>query len=244
MGMRQDAGTKQDARTEQDARTRQGARGRQDAGTKQDMLVAVLAAGAARRMGVPKQLCTLAGKSLVVHACACACAVHDAQAAVVVGAQGDAVAREVARFAPAPGDAAPCVLRNDAWAEGQASSVRLAAAFAQRKGMRALMLMPADMPFLSASHLRALAQAARLSGKPIAASKAKSANIITAPCVFDASCFDALQSLQGDCGAVALVRQRAKAGDVAVVPFDNERALFDVDTPEDLKTARHLMERQ
>lgn len=48
------------------------------------------------------------------------------------------------------------LLENDAWQQGQSSSVRLAAAHADEHGFDALLVMAADQPFVCARHLDAL----------------------------------------------------------------------------------------
>lgn len=202
-------------------------------GRESETLVAVLAAGAARRMGSPKQLCRVGGKTLIEGACAVAASAGSVLA--VVGSSAGPVAG-LARAAGAQ------VAFNPAWQSGQASSVRVAAAWAQRWGFGALALMPVDMPLLSAGHLQALVDALRFSERPVAASR--STKGLVAPCAFHRCMFDKLQTLQGDRGAVALVRRCAAEGLVAAVAFASEDMLFDVDTPADLARARRALERE
>lgn len=196
-------------------------------------LVAVLAAGAARRMGSPKQLCRIGGKTLVERACAVAASAGDVL--VVAGA----AASDVAELARAAGAEATI---NDAWKQGQASSVRAAALWAQQHDYGALALMPVDMPLLTADHLRRVVAALCPPAFPAAASRSRKG--LVAPCAFTSCMFDELQKLQGDRGAASLVRVHAAKGRVAEVAFASEAMLFDVDTPEDLERARIALGRK
>ncbi len=199
-------------------------------GNESRVVVAVLAAGAARRMGSPKQLCRIGSKTLIERACAVGAAAGTVL--VVTGAAGSAVA-ERARAVGAE------VAANVAWEQGQASSVRTAAAWAQQRGFDALAFMPVDMPLLTAEHMRNVVAALEPPAFPIAASRSEKGLVV--PCAFASCMFDALQTLQGDRGAVALVRARAADGLVAEVALPNEDMLFDVDTPQDLAHARRML---
>ena len=128
-------------------------------------LVAVLAAGASRRMGAPKLLLPYLDSKgsktcLLERACAAACASRASGVAVVCGPNVDEVRAVVGRCASgcAGGCEAgrPSVLVNGAWETGQASSVACAARAALEGGFDALVVMTADQPFVEARHLDAL----------------------------------------------------------------------------------------
>lgn len=193
-------------------------------------VVAVLAAGEARRMGSLKQLCRIGAQTLVERACAVAGAAGPVL--VVTGAAAPAVS-ERARAAGAE------TAFNPAWRQGQASSVRTAAAWARSHGFDALAIMPADMPLLTAGHVRNVVGALEPPAFSIAASRSEKG--LVAPCAFAACMFDELQTLQGDRGAAALVRAYAADGCVAEVSFENQDMLLDVDTPEDLERVRGML---
>lgn len=214
--------------------------------------VAVLAAGASRRFGSPKLLAPFSDATLLDRAldaalgCAADCAV------VVTGAyHSEMLPRLIdrgARFGrdaganvgiadvsyESEGDAPFAVARNRRWESGQASSVRAAVRFARAQGCTALLVMVADQPRVTASHLNALlweydqgrAQAY------LSANDHGHGN----PCLFDQSLFDDLLALEGDEGARALFRSRR---DIVArhVHFDDPYLFEDVDTRDDLARA-------
>ena len=193
-------------------------------------LVAILAAGRARRFGSPKQLARFGGESLVRRAAKCALESEAAQACVVLGAHADAVAREVA-------DLPVRVLINEAWDVGQATSVAIAAKAARDSGCSHVAYLPVDMVFVDASHMRALLDAAYACGGPAVSTFDAHA---MAPCVFPSECFDQLRCLVGDKGAVGMARDMLAKGVAAAVPFADARMAFDVDAPDDLLAAERM----
>src|SRR4051812_18864875 len=102
-----------------------------------ELLVAVLAAGASRRLGRPKQLVELGGEPLVRRVCRTAIDAGIGPVAVVLGCRRDDIA-------PVVGDLPLQVLVNDAWDEGMASSVRTATLAALNLKVAALLLLHAD----------------------------------------------------------------------------------------------------
>ena len=196
---------------------------------RENVCITVIAAGAARRMGSPKQLARIGGDSLVRRACRTALDSRLGDVCLVTGAHADQVEGEV-RGMPVH------VLRNVRWGEGQSSSVRLAVSHCNACAYRWLIVLPVDMPFVTAAHLRTMFDEAQRTGCEIVASKGEAGPM--APCVFAASAFSVLSLLQGDRGAVRVIRDPAMAGRVRSIPFANARMAFDIDTEKDLTKAR------
>jgi CTP:molybdopterin cytidylyltransferase MocA len=180
----------------------------------------VLAAGASRRLGSPKQLVAVDGVPLVRQAALAALASSDA-VAVVVGAHASRVARALDGLDV-------FVLWNDAWREGMASSIRAGAAWARARRLGALIVMVADQPRITARHLERL-RIAHGRTRGIAASRY--AGALGVPAIFPREHFASLLALTGDRGARMLVRSDARAF------VDWQGGALDVDTPRQLSRA-------
>lgn len=120
-------------------------------------------------------------------------------------------------------------LANPHAARGMATSLKVAARAAQDHGVDALLILLADMPFVSAVHLRGLlGQAAEHSTQPVFSIAPD--GVAQPPALFPASFFEALASLEGDKGA------RALSHGAALVECSEDQ-FFDVDSVEDLAKA-------
>jgi CTP:molybdopterin cytidylyltransferase MocA len=163
-----------------------------------NVVAAVLAAGSSRRLGAPKQLLPLNGeRSLVHHAAAEVLASGAERVAVIVGDHAAAVSRAVAELDVE-------LVRNLDHAEGLASSIRAAVAWARYSRAEALLLSLCDQPRLSRLHLRRLLdQAQARADRPAASFYAGKPAV---PAVFPARYFEDLFTLKGDRGAASLLR--------------------------------------
>jgi len=175
---------------------------------------ALLAAGASRRLGTPKQLLQVNGRSFVRHAAECA---RDAElrVAVVVGHAASAVVDSL-------GGLEVETLENPRWNEGIASSVRVAVSWAESSKFEALLILVSDQPYLQATHLERLCACYRERECLVASAYAGTLGV---PALFPARYYACLASLQGDRGAASLLRN---ASDVASVEWP--LGVFDVDT--------------
>ncbi|MGH9245581.1 MAG: nucleotidyltransferase family protein [Acidimicrobiales bacterium] len=178
----------------------------------------VLAAGEGRRFGGPthKLLAELRGRPVVAWAVEAAFAAGLDATAVVTGAVGLA--------AVLPAD----VVRvdNPRWAEGQATSLAAAIAWADPAGFDAVVVGVGDQPFVPASAWQAVA--AGDGRHPIVA--AAYAGQRASPVRLDRSIWSLLPR-EGDAGARVLMSQRPDL--VGAVPCDGSPA--DIDTVEDLE---------
>lgn len=180
----------------------------------------LLAAGASRRFGSPKQLASVHGEPLVRRVARIALQLPVAGVTVVVGARGSEVA-EALRGLPVR------VLHNARWREGMASSIRRALG-ALPRGTPGLLLLLADQAWVGARDLRPLL--ARWRAQPDAAVAARYGRALGAPCVLPGRSFAALSRLRGDVGARGWLRSpRTRAIGLAL-----PAAAFDVDRPSDL----------
>ena len=179
----------------------------------------VLAAGASRRLGQPKQLLTWQGKSLVRHAAEVALEAGLSPVVVVTGAFEEAVV-EAVRDIPAR------VVHNPAWAGGQSTSVRRGLAELPSNVGGAVFLL-VDQPFVSAPLIRALVEEHARTLAPIVAPLIDETR--GNPVLFDRQTFSDFGLLEGDVGARTLFsRHRA-----LWIPWYEPRVLMDIDNLDD-----------
>jgi xanthine dehydrogenase accessory factor len=183
---------------------------------------ALLAAGSSTRLGRPKQLLALDGQPLVRHVLEQLQAAGLTRYAVVVGSSAEQVGSALA--------ANGCdLLDNPAWAEGIAASIRVATSWARAHQLDALLLAVCDQPRLTPQHVRALCEAHERHGAPVASGYEGTRGI---PAVFGANWYARLESLAGDRGAGALLRN-----DTSVIVLEWPDGAFDVDTREEAESS-------
>lgn len=182
----------------------------------------ILAAGASRRMGTPKQLLALDGKPLVVRAAEAALASPAWPVVVVLGANAEKIRPALARLPV-------LVTENPAWAEGMAASIRAGVTTLQQfsRHLDAALIALCDQPAFSAGTVDRLVTAQRNSGRSIVAARYSGRQ--GAPALFLREHFATLTALTGEEGARTLLN-----GDpVRVTAVELPELALDLDTPED-----------
>jgi len=189
----------------------------------------ILAAGAGRRFGKPKQLLDWKGQPFVRAVAKTAIEAGMSPVIVVTGANHEEVESVIK-------DLNVMVVRNEEWQRGQASSIR--------KGLQALPSLPpdgrftksqsagaaifllADQPQVDSSILRVLIERHAEGLFDIVAPLVmdRRAN----PVLFDQTTFSDLLQLEGDVGGRAIFHKYR----VEYLPWHDDRLLLDVDTPE------------
>ena len=180
----------------------------------------VLAAGASKRLGRPKQLVCLGGVPLAAHVAKLTLERCDSGVTVVTGAFHDEVVDAL--------ESVPVrAVYNPAWREGMGSSIRHGVANITRNA-RAMLLMLCDQPAITGADLGKLVEAWRLEPDVIAA--AGYGGTSGAPAIFPSQFREELLRLRGDSGAKKIID-----GAPGVTVVDMPNAKFNLDTPEDLE---------
>jgi CTP:molybdopterin cytidylyltransferase MocA len=179
----------------------------------------VLAAGASRRLGEPKQLIRLGGETLLARTVRVCREAKCAPIVVVLGASSNAIRRQC-RLEDT------MIVVNDAWSEGMGSSLQ-AGVNALDSGVDGCVIVTCDMPAVSPAHLRELMKTGEITASEYAGRRG-------VPAYFPASTFAALMQLRGDAGA----RDLLKAANAVQLPGGE----LDVDTEQDLERARTLFD--
>lgn len=181
----------------------------------------VLAAGASRRLGRPKQSIVLAGESLLHRTIRIA---SEARLSPII-----VITRPGAENIASPSSTIITKVNQNP-DEGIASSIRCGISAASNEGAFGAVLLACDQPGLSAHHLRALiADPGVMTGSGYAGS-------IGVPAYFPAALFPTLLQLRGDTGARSLLKNARS--------IDADDLKLDIDTEEDLREARSLLEQQ
>ncbi len=181
----------------------------------------LLAAGLSRRYGgAGKLVAELRGKPLALHAAGTIAALPFSRRLAVCRSGDDELAAMLDQLGFV-------VVRNPDPAQGMASSLALGVAAAGEP--EALVIALADMPLVTAAHLRMLVD--RLALGSIVASVARDSDAPTPPAAFSRPYLPDLLRLTGDKGA----RHLLQGADLVVAP---EGTLADFDTPEDFRRAQ------
>jgi CTP:molybdopterin cytidylyltransferase MocA len=178
----------------------------------------VLAAGASRRLGRPKQLVVHRGRTLVRAAVEEALASSCNRVGVVLGARAHAISAAMSGLDVD-------VVVNRAWREGVASSIRAGVSWARQRECAAALFVLCDQPALTSAHLDRLAQAHE-GGAPIVASRY--GDVLGVPALFDRAELPALLELRGDEGAKRVIHERGALG------IDWPEGGRDIDTQDDV----------
>jgi molybdenum cofactor cytidylyltransferase len=186
-------------------------------------IVLVLAAGASRRLGQPKQLVDWRGRPLLEEVVEAVRSWPVDGVAVVLGAHADTILESV-DF----GDSLVAV--NPEWEEGIASSLRVGLDAISRdpRSERAFVAM-GDQPRIPAEVPPALIEGMEVSGRPAVVPKYRYQR--SNPVLVARSLWPRLMSLEGDAGASRLLLSHPHW--VHEIRFDHP-APRDVDTPDDV----------
>lgn len=197
-----------------------------DAQPESTLHALILAAGASRRFGSPKQLVRIDGRPMLHAVVSRAVEVAGHSVSVVLGAHA-------AELAPLLSHSPAGIVINRDWEQGMSSSIR--AGLARLPGTAdGVMILLVDQPSVTTEDLRRLVGAWRRQPDYLVA--AQYGTTTGAPAIFPRWSFRELGELRGDRGAGALLQRHADR--VVRVPI--AAAALDVDTPEDLL----LIERQ
>ncbi len=186
----------------------------------------ILAAGSGSRFGQLKQLLEWHGEPLVRHVAYTAHAAGLSPVVVVCGAGAGAVQSAL------EGLDVLCV-ENDAWQQGQSSSLQAGLGVLPERAGAALFML-ADLPQTPATLVRALVERHAQTLTPVVAPliDGQRGN----PVLFDRVTFPDMLQLRGDVGGRALFSRYP----IAWVPWHDPDLLLDVDLPEDYQRLLEL----
>lgn len=182
---------------------------------------AILAAGASKRLGQPKQLVRFRSKYLLSHIIDEVSQLDIRHRWVILGAHAEEIRQKVDCREVIP-------LQNDRWEEGMSSSLRLAVSHATQENLDGLLLTLADQPFVDSPLLQKLI--VTFQEVPSCMVACEYSGILGVPVLIGRAHFEALSNVSGDVGAKKLIQ--AFRSQVKSVKF--EPGKIDIDQPEDL----------
>jgi CTP:molybdopterin cytidylyltransferase MocA len=189
-----------------------------------DLVVAVLAAGASRRLGRAKQLVPIGGEPLLRRQCRCALSARVGKVMAILGCD-EARHREVIVDLPVD------VRVNDEWEEGLAATLRSAVRAAKQR-QSALLVLPCDQYRIVPADLRTLYEHWRWA--PSIACVSHWGRYAGPPAILPIHYYDDVLRLRGDIGARSLLYDvhRPRPDEIP-----NPRAVYDLDSKEGLRIA-------
>lgn len=182
----------------------------------------LLAAGASRRMGRPKQLLPWKDTTLLNHAIQTALSCKSDDVIVILGSEAETIQKNLQK-----GNYK--ILVHKEWDKGLGSTIGKGVTYleASDPAIPAVLIMLGDQPLLGSDHLNALIERFKKEGKGIIATDYGAK--LGVPAVFSREYFAELARLQGDSGAGKLIASHADS--VIGIPGGSRTA--DLDTPED-----------
>ncbi len=201
-------------------------------GPEQNPII-LLAAGESSRMGQPKQLLEVRGKTLLRHAAEEALNSQLGPLVVVLGAFAEKIEASLEELTYDR-------VNNEHWQEGMGTSISVGIHHVKQTypGSRGAIVMLCDQPYVDANHLEKLVHTYHRSHKPIIASAYK--GTLGVPAYFHHSYFDLLTTLKGKGGARKLIQQHSRDAGAVSFPLGG----IDMDTPEDYEMLKEKIARE
>lgn len=186
----------------------------------------ILAAGASRRMGQPKQLLEWQGNPLIRHAAMTALEAGLGSVRIVLGAV-DQPCRSALKNLPVG------IIGNPEWKTGMGGSIVAGLSCLDLETLSGLIIMLCDQPMVDAALLSQLVRESKRSGGSMVALKHPTG--AGPPAFFPPNRFEMLQKLRNHDGARKILRE-----DPDLVLLDASHAIHDVDTPADWVKLKNL----
>lgn len=188
----------------------------------------VLAAGASRRLGQPKQLLQVDGESLLARTIRLANEAGASPVIVVLGAQFETIRASISSMQVIS-------VFNELWEMGIAGSIHagLDAIDSNAPDSSGALLLTCDQPRLTAAHLLALLDKFAAQGANVIVASRYSGSL-GVPAVFPRSVFPMLRWLQGDRGARSLLADPP----CPLIAVEFSGGEIDIDSPEDIAYLR------
>ncbi len=192
--------------------------------SKSSIVLVILAAGASRRLGRPKQLLDYQDTTLLQRVIDLANNVDLPSKLLVLGAYADKISDKINAQSLE-------VVINPDWKEGIASSVRVGLSRIKENhpSIKHILFLLSDQPYLTADHLEEMISKHQDDQACITGSYY--ANQVGVPVIFSHHYFDELLSLKGDQGAKKIVMRHPES--TQSIPF--KKGEIDIDTKEDYK---------
>lgn len=185
----------------------------------------ILAAGSSRRMGQPKALLDIGGKTFLQHIVDVLNSARVLDIVIVLGSEVDDLKKHLGWFGGK-------VVLNERWQEGQLSSLVVGLDGLDSEDVLGAMICPIDHPVITQSLVVDLLQEFWTSKKKIIIPTFRGKR--GHPVIFERSLFDEIRTAPMDVGARAVVHHHAD--DIAEVSSEEEGVIVNIDTPEDYKT--------
>lgn len=194
----------------------------------------LLAAGAASRMGTPKQLLPLGGSSLLQHVIEQGLGSELATLFLVLGHRAEEILQHIGPVLENP---RLRVVENPRYAEGISTSILSGIRAIEKEYDHALFLL-GDMPWITSALIDLLIREYLRSGMSLGAIRTKKGR--TLPVIVGRKFYPHLRRLQGDVGARELFTSFPREVCFVEPPWEYEDA--DIDTPEDYKALQRVWE--
>lgn len=179
----------------------------------------LLASGASRRLGEPKQLLKWEGKFLINHVIYEIVQSQINDLSVVLGANSEIISRIIEKDVK--------IIVNQEWGKGKSTSI-IKGLDTLGHEIDAVIFFSVDQPFINRDLINKLIEAGSNSSANVVASRVN--NTLTIPMLFKKAYFDQLKELTGEQGGKYLVKG---SKDVLYLDWYDQRLLLDIDTKED-----------
>ena len=190
--------------------------------TTDNIGIILLAAGASKRLGKPKQLLQFQNETLLKRSAKIALDSHCHPVIVVLGANAEKLRVEIEAFDVE-------IVENADWEHGMGTSIQIGIKrFSENyPNASGVVVMVCDQPFVSADLIEQLVKSFRQTSAPIIASSY--GETIGVPALFSRQIFPELMLLEADNGAKKIIYKHRK--NVVMIAF--EAGATDVDTEQD-----------